>query len=225
MRKKGRKHIYFVRVILIAAFAIVNAILGAMLFVLAYEYLHPTAPPIALLEKTVEETLDEDARKAFEKIYQPAILDKVVKISEGEYWMSLKKPQGQGDGKGNRPDPNELDRDKRGETAGKTQGGAEEKVGKSKASEEIPQGGPPAERFYAPGEKGREGIKGARYVTVQMPEEIAADSKGVSTGAPESKGRKASQKMPVSNMPLPAHMPDAPAEKQQMPLQYRGIIR
>jgi hypothetical protein len=29
----------------------------------------------------------------------------------------------------------------------------------------------------------------------------------------------------VSNVPLPPHVPDAPAEKQQLPLEYRGIIR
>jgi hypothetical protein len=29
----------------------------------------------------------------------------------------------------------------------------------------------------------------------------------------------------VSNVPLPAHVPNAPAEKQQLPIEYRGVIR
>ena len=136
-----------------------------------------------------------------------------------------KNQQSEGDGKSNEPDPNKPDSDKRGETTGKTQGGAEEKVGKSKASEEVPQGAPPPERFYQAGERGKESIKGARYITVQLPEEAVADSEGKSSGSRESKRGKALPHIPVSNVPLPAHVPDAPTEKQQMPLEYRGIIR
>jgi hypothetical protein len=40
-----------------------------------------------------------------------------------------------------------------------------------------------------------------------------------------SKETKAYPKTPVSNAPLPAHVPDAPTETQQLPLEYRGIIR
>ncbi len=141
-----------------------------------------------------------------------------------------KAPQNRGEGKGNEPDPNLLDANKPGgkkddRTGGKAQGGSAEKVGRSKRSEEIPQGAPPAERYFQPGEQGREGLKGARYVTVQLPEEVAADSKGEISGTKESKERKSRPKVPVSNVPLPSHIPDAPTEKQPMPLEYRDIIR
>jgi hypothetical protein len=136
-----------------------------------------------------------------------------------------KNQQSQGDGKGKEPDPNKPGSDRSKETAGKNPGGTEEKSGRSKTSEDIPQGAPPAERFYQGAEQGREGIKGARYVTVQLPEEMAADSKGGKGGTKESKANRIGAKVPVSNVPLPAHVPDAPAEKQQMPLEYRGILR
>jgi hypothetical protein len=29
----------------------------------------------------------------------------------------------------------------------------------------------------------------------------------------------------VSNVPLPAQIPNSPTEKQQLPIEYRGIIR
>lgn len=126
----------------------------------------------------------------------------------------------QKEGDGNRPD---LDRQQ--ETREKSSSGSEEKTGRSKASEEIPRGAPPAERFYRPGEEGKEGIKGARYVTVQLPEEIAADSKGTTSGTSGEHQNRTRAKVPVSNVPLPAHIPDAPTEKQQIPLEYRGVIR
>ena len=97
--------------------------------------------------------------------------------------------------------------------------------GKEKSSEEPPpQGVSPAERFYKGGE-GKEGIKNARYVTVQLPEEIAAEGKGESRATKESKGSRARTQVPVSNVPLPAHVPNAPSEKQQVPIEYRGMIR
>jgi hypothetical protein len=132
--------------------------------------------------------------------------------------------QSQPDGKENQPDPNKSDKDTGKEMTGKTRGGSQEKLGRSR-SENTPQGAPPAERFYKPGEQGKEGVKGARYVTVQLPEELAADSTGEGTLSKQSKESKAYPKAPVSNVPLPAHVPDAPTEKQQLPLEYRGIIR
>ena len=136
-----------------------------------------------------------------------------------------KNLQSQRDGKDNQPGPNtKSDRETGKELTGKTPGGSQEKLGRSR-SEEIPQGAPPPERFYQPGEQGKEGVKGARYVTVQLPEELAADSKGEGTISKPSKETKAYPKTPVSNVPLPAHLPDAPTEKQQLPLEYRGIIR
>jgi hypothetical protein len=132
--------------------------------------------------------------------------------------------QKSGEGKGNQPDPNKPDSQSN-EATGKTAGNTAESGGKGKQSEEIPRGAPPAERFKSAGEQGKEGIKGARYVTVQLPEELAADAKGESTVTKEGRGGKARPKIPVSNVPLPAHVPDAPTEKQQMPLEYRGVIR
>ena len=135
-----------------------------------------------------------------------------------------KSQRGQGDGKN---DSSESSRqsDKNGgqELTGKTSGGTEQ-LGRSR-SEKIPDGAPPAERFYKPGEEGKGGVKGAGYVTVQLPEELSADSKGETTSAIPTKESRAYSKAPVSNVPLPAHVPDAPMEKQQLPLEYRGIIR
>lgn len=133
--------------------------------------------------------------------------------------------QKSGEGKGNQPDANKPERSQTKEAAGKTEGGLAESGGKSKASEEIPQGSPPAERFNKGGQEGKAGIKGARYVTVQLPEEMAADAKGESGGTKAGRNSKAQPKLPVSNVPLPAHVPDAPTEKQPMPLEYRGMIR
>jgi len=136
-----------------------------------------------------------------------------------------KNQRSQGDRKDNQPDPsNKSDQDTGKELTGKTPGGAQERLGRSR-SEEIPQGAPPAERFYKPGEEGKEGVKGARYVTVQLPEELAADTKGEGSVSKPSKETRAFPKTPVSNAPLPAHVPEAPMEKQQLPLEYRGIIR
>ena len=136
-----------------------------------------------------------------------------------------KNQQSQGDRKDNQPAPsNKSDQDTGKELTGKTPDGAQERLGRSR-SEEIPQGAPPAERFYKPGEEGKEGVKGARYVTVQLPEELAADTKGEGSVSSPSKETRAFPKTPVSNAPLPAHVPEAPMEKQQLPLEYRGIIR
>jgi len=136
-----------------------------------------------------------------------------------------KNQQSQGDRKDNQSDPsNKSDKDTGKELTGKTPNGAQEKLGRSR-SEEIPQSAPPAERFYKPGEEGNEGVKGARYVTVQLPEELAADTKGEGSIIKPSKETRAFPKTPVSNAPLPAHVPEAPMEKQQLPLEYRGIIR
>jgi hypothetical protein len=141
-----------------------------------------------------------------------------------------KNSQKQGDGKSDQPDPNKSDPNKPGmekgkDSAGKTQGGGDDKGGRGKASEEIPQGAPPADRLHQAGEQGREGVKGARYVTVQLPEEVAAETKGEKGGNKDAKGNRVGSKVPVSNVPLPAHVPDAPTETQHMPLEYRGIIR
>jgi hypothetical protein len=124
-----------------------------------------------------------------------------------------------------RPDPNQPSKDPSQAKAEKPENGIKDGAGKQRASEEPPpQGGPQADRFYKPGE-GKEGLARKGYVAVQLPEELIADSKGESRATKESKGGQTRSQIPVSNMPLPAHVPNAPAEKQQMPLEYRGIIR
>jgi hypothetical protein len=57
-----------------------------------------------------------------------------------------------------------------------------------------------------------------------LPEELATEGKGGQKKDSKS-GKTATSQVPVSNVPLPKHVPDAPSEKQQMPLEYRGIIR
>ena len=135
-----------------------------------------------------------------------------------------KTQMAQGDAKGNQPDPNQPGKEQNKNQSDKNQGGSKEGSGKNQSSEEPPQGAPPSERFYKTGE-GKEGLKGARYVTVQLPEDVAAESKGESAATKESKGGRARPQVPVSNAPLAAHVPNAPSEKQQMPIEYRGIIR
>ena len=135
-----------------------------------------------------------------------------------------KNQMAQGDGKGNQPDPNQPGKEPNKNQPDKNPGGAKDGSGKNQASEQPPQGAPPSERFYKTGE-GKDGLKGARYVTVQLPEEVAAESKGESAATKESKGGRARPQVPVSNTPLAAHVPNAPSEKQQMPIEYRGIIR
>ena len=110
------------------------------------------------------------------------------------------------------------------ESAGKMKQNSEGRSGKSR-SEEMPKDGPPAERYRQPGEQGPDGIKGAKYVTVQLPEEIVADSSGTTTSSKDGKEIRNRPKLPISNVPLPAHVPEAPAEKQRMPLEYRDLIR
>jgi hypothetical protein len=134
-----------------------------------------------------------------------------------------KSPQNQGEGKNNQPNPNESKQGTGREQKTTGGGGGQERSAKSQ-SDEIPKGPPPAERFHKPGEEGRGGIKGAGYVTVQLPEEIAGEAPGQGT-TKDAKPTKVRTKVPVSNVPLPAHVPDAPMEKQQLPLEYRGIIR
>jgi hypothetical protein len=134
------------------------------------------------------------------------------------------EPKDRHDGQSHQAQAEKAQKDAGMERAGKTQGGSQEKPGRSR-SEEIPQGAPPVERFHKPGERGQEGVKSARYVQVQLPEDLVADSQGEGTMTKQSREAKAYPKAPVGNVPLPAHVPEAPAEKQQLPLEYRGIIR
>lgn len=123
------------------------------------------------------------------------------------------------------PDANQPGKDPNQPKVSKTQGGSKDGAGKQQMPEQPPpQGGPQADRFYKAGE-GKEGLAGAGYVTVQLPEEVVTDSKGESRVTKESKNNSTRTQVPVSNVPLPAHIPNAPTEKQQMPIEYRGIIR
>lgn len=128
--------------------------------------------------------------------------------------QQAEKDQGksESDGKG---------REKSGEVKGM---GKEEREGKGSRNvgEEIPRG-KPAERFLAPGEEGEKRIKGARFVTVQLPEEETESKAG--QGGPGNRG-KIRPKVPVSNVPLQRpDTPEASPEKQHLPLEYRGLIR
>jgi len=140
-----------------------------------------------------------------------------------------KNSQAEGEKVGEQPDPNKSDKGQGAEGTGKRRGGQAEELGQEKLgrsrSEAPPRDAPPAERFYKPGEQGKVGVKGAGYVTVQLPEEMAVEAKGEETIGNPAKETQTYPKVPVSNAPLPAHLPDAPAEKQQLPLEYRGIIR
>jgi hypothetical protein len=125
---------------------------------------------------------------------------------------------------GNQPDPNQAGRDPNTQRPDSADGAKNEQAGRSKATQDIPQGAPPPERFHKPGEGEYKGIQGAGYVTVQLPEELATGADGGGQKK-DAKGKAAVSNVPVHNVPLPKHMPNAPAEKQPMPLEYRGIIR
>lgn len=131
--------------------------------------------------------------------------------------QEAKKRQGEKDqGRGDRPG-----KEKGREMEGMAKGESEGKGGKSQG-EEIPRGTAPAERFLQPGKQGEKGLKGARFVTVELPEEAEGSAP---EGGP-GKRRELRPKVPVSNVPL--RRPDSPevsTEKQPLPLQYRGLIR
>ncbi len=109
--------------------------------------------------------------------------------------------------------------------AGKAEGPSKEGAGNQKAPDQPPPPGmSPADRFYAAGE-GQQGLQGARYVTVQLPEDIVADEKAESRPSKDSKANRTRSQVPVSNVPLPAHVPNAATEKQHIPIEYRDMIR
>jgi hypothetical protein len=140
------------------------------------------------------------------------------------------KQKNQQNGADGKPDKNQPGKEEGKEMTGRTEGGAEEQSGKSKSegkgrSEQNPQGPPPAERLAKPGEEGKGGLKGQGYVTVQLPEELTADGKADAGQTRKGAEAKTRAKVSVSNTPLPPHLPDAPSEKQNVPLEYRGVIR
>lgn len=130
---------------------------------------------------------------------------------------------GQGEkGKGQERDDRLRDEKQRSKDSDMAKGEPEGKGSKTR-SEEIPSGPPPAERFSKPGEQGEGGVKGARFVTVELPEAEAERSSGERGSG---KRKSIQSKVPVSNVPLSkADSPEASAEKQPLPLEYRGLIR
>ncbi len=122
---------------------------------------------------------------------------------------------GQGQGERLKQEPNS-----KGENEGSNRGETEGKGSKAQEGE-IP-GGPNPERYQQPGELGEKSLRGAGYVTVELPEGEATASK---SGRGEGK-RAPRANFPVSNIPLPpASGPESAREKQQLPLEYRGLIR
>ena len=138
--------------------------------------------------------------------------------TQGEAPEAGKRQGEKGQGKG---DKLKGEREKGGGIEGSAKGELEGKGTRSKG-EEIPRGAAP-ERFLQPGEQGEKGIKGARFVTVQLPEEGTED---LADEGGSGKRRRVQPKVPVSNVPL--RRPDsrgASPEKQHLPLEYRGLIR
>ncbi|MBI2988350.1 MAG: hypothetical protein HYY45_16405 [Deltaproteobacteria bacterium] len=147
--------------------------------------------------------------------------------------LASKEPAGKEPGPGDKRQPdkkraetglgngegNEKDKSREAKRAGKEESGDK---GSRNPGEEIPTG-KAAERFLKPGEEGEKGIKGARFVTVQLPEEEIASETGQGGSG---KRRELRPKTPVSNVPLRRpDAPDASPEKQPLPLEYRGLIR
>lgn len=127
--------------------------------------------------------------------------------------------QGQGEGDEGRGDKLKGEKEKVREIGGVATGKLEGKGGKG---EEVPRGATP-DRFLQPGEQGDKGLKGARFVTVELPEVEAEGSGGE---GPSGKRRGLRPKVPISNVPLRRpDFPDASTEKQPLPLEYRKLIR
>lgn len=132
------------------------------------------------------------------------------------------------EGQGQEPKPSEADKGGRSPQEGerKTKGEAPgvkrgEGAGGAGQPDQMPQS-PPPDRFYPAGQ-GERRLKGAGYVTVELPEAEEA-SHGGSGKEIERKIRR--PRVPVGNAPLPpAAGPEAAREKQPLPLEYRDIIR
>ncbi|HWP58930.1 MAG TPA: hypothetical protein VNL14_13640 [Candidatus Acidoferrales bacterium] len=136
-----------------------------------------------------------------------------MKPSKGEE----KEPRqaGKGAGESQKQEPNtrrESEGAERGEMAGKG--------GKTREGE-VPSG-PEPERFKRPGEQGDKGLRGAGYVTVELPDEGGGFLK-----SGRGEGKKAPRRnLSVSNAPLPpATAAGGAQETQHVPLEYRGLIR
>ena len=150
------------------------------------------------------------------------------------------KPQGVGVGRGvpGRGEESGGDRRRSGKGEAGTKGdrreskdgGVEGPGGQHPGDENSPMKAP-RERFLGPGEKGQEGLgrKQPPFVTVELPEQEprAGDAqKAAGFGSGSGRERRPLPKVPLGNVPLrPRDLPDAAAEKQPLPLEYRDLIR
>lgn len=142
----------------------------------------------------------------------------MVGASSSRAESQKKGEEGQGDARG-KQERGGVEKQKGGAGAGSGPEMAEK--GGTKM-EGIPRG-PEPERFLRPGEKAEKGIKGARFVRVELPEE---GTEGLSGERAGGRGGKLMPKGPTSNLPLKLRANrDAPPEKQPMPLEYRELIR
>lgn len=129
----------------------------------------------------------------------------------------------QGGGEQNKGDKPGKDGKKSKDMEGMAKGDLGGKAGSYKYKEEDIPRGAAAERFQKPGEQGDKGIKGARFITVELPEEEVEGQAGQSGSG---KRREFRPKTPISNVPLrQPDSPDAAPERQPLPLEYRGLIR
>lgn len=135
----------------------------------------------------------------------------------GEKQKADRRGAGTGPGAGEQGGK-ERDKSREAKGTGKEESGGK---GSKEREQEIPKE-KGAERFLKPGEEGKKGIKGARFVTVELPEAESGSETG--QGGPGKRG-KVRPKTPVSNVPLRERdLPQATAEKQPLPLEYRGLI-
>ncbi|MDP6559343.1 MAG: hypothetical protein QF619_04350 [Candidatus Binatia bacterium] len=117
-----------------------------------------------------------------------------------------------------------AERDEKGRGEGKEAKGRAEGEGLGRSGrgkqERLPKGKVP-ERFRKGGKAGEKRIKGARFVTVELPEREEPSS---TTGEVGGRG-VLKPKVPVSNLPLPhPSTPEARRERQLVPLEYRALI-
>jgi hypothetical protein len=80
-----------------------------------------------------------------------------------------------------------------------------------------------SERSLRPGDHG-EALQNSRFVTVQLPEEQTRSTNA--GGTRDGKRAISGSRPPVGNLPLARpDQPNAAAEKQMLPLEYRGMLR
>lgn len=97
--------------------------------------------------------------------------------------------------------------------------------GHRRRSEEIPKGEEP-ERFYRPGENRERGLKGSRFVNVELPETVASGGTEVSSRAGGEGSSAQGAPVSVKNIPLASPRDTGVVEaEQRVPLEYENLIR